>query len=140
MLHVFYEEINRFKFDKSKFKVIFGQMINTRNKKFGSITLVFCSDNNILNINRQFLQHNYLTDIITFNYNKMDLISGDLFIGIEQVKRNATIFNQDFNVELARVIIHGVLHLLGYDDKENADQLLMTQMENKYLIENGYLI
>ncbi len=84
--------------------------------KCGSINIIFCSDEYLLEINRKYLNHDFFTDIITFNYNSKFRISGDLFISIERVLENAKLFKTEFDTELKRVMIHGVLHLLGYED------------------------
>lgn len=101
------------------------------NKSISEITYIFCSDDYILNINRQYLNHNYYTDIITFNYNEGDVIGGDIFISVDTVKENAVEFgNGDFKNELQRVMIHGILHLCGFNDKTEAEQKVMTNKED----------
>jgi probable rRNA maturation factor len=107
--------------------------ISTEGKKLGDIAIIFCSDVYLLEVNRKFLSHDYYTDIITFDYAEHDLISGDIFISVDRVKENAVVFRTNFSVELNRIIIHGVLHLLGYKDKMKKDKLLMTQKEDFYL-------
>ncbi len=132
-LDVFYEDIKRFKFDKSQFRVWIGKLIAYESMIFGQINLIFCSNEYLLQLNKDYLQHNYPTDIITFNYNANRIVSGDLFISIPQVRLNASEYAQDFRVELSRVIFHGILHLVGYNDKQDEEQIVMTQMEDKYL-------
>ena len=85
-------------------------------KKLGAISIIFCSDKYLLDINKKYLNHEYFTDIITFDYCEGDLISGDLFISIDSVKDNSDYYKSCFEDELNRVIVHGVLHLIGYDD------------------------
>jgi rRNA maturation RNase YbeY len=109
------------------------QLIETENKKAGDISVIFCSDKYLLEINKNHLNHDYYTDIITFNYVEENLISGDLFISIERVRENAGKFDVTFHQELYRVILHGILHLVGYDDKTFEDQTLMREKENFYL-------
>jgi probable rRNA maturation factor len=99
----------------------------------GDISLVFCKDDYLLSINQSYLNHDYFTDIITFDYSSNKLISGDLLISVERVLENAKLNNTEFNIELCRVIYHGVLHLCGYKDKSKNDQILMTNKENFYL-------
>lgn len=99
----------------------------------GDISVIFCSDEYLLEMNRQHLDHDYYTDIITFDYSIENVVSGDLFISIDRVKDNASSFNMRFNHELLRVIVHGVLHLLGYKDKSEEDITLMRSKENFYL-------
>ncbi|MDR0538228.1 MAG: rRNA maturation RNase YbeY [Tannerellaceae bacterium] len=97
-------------------------------KKIGEITYIFCSENKILEINNQYLGHDYYTDIITFDYTKEDIISGDIFISPNTVKSNAEELSTSYNEELHRVIIHGILHLCGINDKE--DRAGMENHEN----------
>jgi rRNA maturation RNase YbeY len=82
----------------------------------GDINIIFCSDEYLLEINRNYLKHDYYTDIITFNYNENTSLNGDLFISIDRVKDNSIITNFEFHTELSRVIIHGILHLGGHED------------------------
>jgi probable rRNA maturation factor len=102
-------------------------------KKAGDIAFIFCSDEKILEINNQYLKHDYYTDIITFDYSENDTISGDLFISLDTVKSNADQFGADYNTELNRIIIHGVLHLCGINDKAPGEREHMTECENKAL-------
>lgn len=102
-------------------------------RKIGDINIIFCSDNYILDVNMKYLQHDYFTDIITFDYCEGDHLSGDLFISIDTVKDNAQFYGTEFSDELNRVIVHGVLHLVGYDDHTEPDQVLMREKENYYL-------
>ena len=99
----------------------------------GNINYIFCSDNYILDINRKYLNHDYFTDIITFNYCEGNIISGDIFISVDTVTTNAKEYKQLFKNELNRVIIHGVLHLLGYNDKSETELFEMRQKEDFYL-------
>lgn len=99
----------------------------------GDINVIFCSDNYILEMNQKYLQHDYFTDIITFDYCEGDKLSGDLFISIDSVRENAITYGEDFSRELSRVIVHGVLHLIGYDDHSPEDQKVMRQKEDYYL-------
>lgn len=111
-------------------------MIETENQKVGQVDIIFCSDEYLLEMNTKYLNHNYLTDIITFGFNEdPKKISGDLFISIERVEENAQAYNTTFDEELRRVIVHGVLHLIGYDDKEKSDKQKMTDKEDFYLSE-----
>lgn len=99
----------------------------------GIIQYVWCSDAFLLRINQEYLQHDDLTDIITFDYGEDVTVSGDIFISIERVKENAATFKTSFTNELHRVMIHGVLHLCGYKDKSAAEQREMTEKEDYYL-------
>jgi len=100
---------------------------------FESINFVFCTDADLLEKNKAYLNHDTLTDIITFDYSEKKIINGDIFISVERVKENAITFAVPFENELRRVMIHGVLHLLGYKDKSDIEQKEMTEKENYYL-------
>lgn len=102
-------------------------------KKLGNINIIFCSDNYILDVNVKYLGHDYFTDIITFDYCEKDILSGDLFISIDTVRDNAEFYKTEFNDELNRVIVHGLLHLIGYDDHTQEEQKIMREKENYYL-------
>lgn len=102
-------------------------------RRLGDIAVIFCSDNYILDVNMKYLQHDYFTDIITFDYCEGDRLSGDLFISIDSVRENASFYGTDFENELNRVIVHGVLHLIGYDDHTKKDIAEMRAKENYYL-------
>lgn len=103
------------------------------NKKVGDITYIFCSDERILEVNNEYLQHDYYTDIITFDYCEGDTISSDIFISLDTVKSNSEQYNTNYEEELHRVIIHGILHLCGINDKTPKDQEIMTEAENTAL-------
>ena len=102
-------------------------------KKVGEIAYIFCSDEKILEVNRQYLQHDYYTDIITFDYCEGNRLSGDLFISLETVKTNSEQFNTPYEEELHRTIIHGILHLCGINDKGPGEREIMEAAENKAL-------
>ena len=102
-------------------------------RRIGNISIIFCSDNYVLDINQKYLQHDYFTDIITFDYCAGDRLSGDLFISVDSVRENSVEFGTEFKDELNRVIIHGLLHLVGYDDHTEKDIKLMRSKENYYL-------
>ncbi|WP_297623796.1 rRNA maturation RNase YbeY [uncultured Rikenella sp.] len=99
----------------------------------GDIHVIFCSDAYLLEMNRRYLQHDYYTDIITFDYTADSVLSGDLFISVDTVRANAEQFGVVFHVELLRVIIHGIMHLTGYKDKTETDAAKMRERENHYL-------
>ena len=105
----------------------------TYNKKVGEVAYIFCSDEKILEVNRQYLEHDYYTDIITFDYTEGNRISGDLFISLDTVRTNAEQFGQPYERELYRVIIHGILHLCGINDKGPGERELMEAAENRAL-------
>lgn len=103
------------------------------NKKVGTIGYLFCDDEKILEVNKQYLQHDYYTDIITFDYNEGDTLFGDIYISLDTVRTNAQEFGVSYEEELYRVIIHGVLHLCGINDKTPEEQKVMTECENQAL-------
>jgi rRNA maturation RNase YbeY len=103
------------------------------NKRVGDIAYIFCNDEKILEVNNQYLSHNFYTDIITFDYSDNKTISGDIFISLDTVSSNASEFETDFKNELYRVIIHGILHLCGIKDKTDEEQTGMTKYEDYYL-------
>lgn len=102
-------------------------------KKLGNINIIFCSDNYILDVNVKYLGHDYFTDIITFDYCEKNILSGDLFISIDTVRDNAEFYKTEFKDELNRVIVHGLLHLIGYDDHTPEEQKIMREKENYYM-------
>ncbi len=105
----------------------------TYGKKVGEIAYIFCDDEKILEVNREYLQHDYYTDIITFDYCEGDTISGDLFISLDTVKSNSELVGATYEQELFRVIIHGILHLCGINDKGPGEREIMEACENKAL-------
>lgn len=105
----------------------------TYEKRIGEIAYIFCSDEKILEVNRQYLQHDYYTDIITFDYCEGNRLSGDLFISLDTVKTNAEQFHTTYEEELHRTIIHGILHLCGINDKGLGEREIMEAAENKAL-------
>ena len=102
-------------------------------KQTGDISYLFCTDDKILEVNRQYLQHDFYTDIITFDYTEGDRISGDIFISLDTVLSNSIQYNADFEEELYRVIIHGILHLCGLNDKSETEQQQMKAAEEEAL-------
>ena len=97
------------------------------------ISFIFCSDDYLLDLNRNFLSHDYYTDVITFDNSEQFSFSGDIFISLDRVRENALVFNQTFIDELHRVMIHGILHLVGYDDISDLEQSIMRDKEDYYL-------
>lgn len=102
-------------------------------RRIGEISVIFCSDPYILSVNQKYLQHDYYTDIITFDYCEVDRLSGDLFISIDTVRENSAEYGTEFEDELNRVIVHGILHLIGYDDHTPEDVAEMRKKEDYYL-------
>ena len=105
----------------------------TYGKKVGDVNYIFCNDERILEVNREYLQHDYYTDIITFDYTEGNTISGDLFISLDTMKTNSEQFATEYDEELHRTIIHGILHLCGINDKGPGEREIMEAAENKAL-------
>jgi rRNA maturation RNase YbeY len=121
------------KIDTGKVRKLVEEIVYREDKKLGEIEIVFLKDQEILKINKKFLQHDYFTDVIAFSYNRKSKISGDLCIGIDSVSRNAVKYKTIFKNELIRVIIHGLLHLIGYNDKDTESKNEMKKREDFYL-------
>ena len=119
--------------EASNVKKWIAEVVNRRGKRVGNISYLFCDDEYMLGVNRQYLDHDTYTDIITFDYVVAGLISGDIFISVDRVVENAQQFGVEFERELHRVIIHGVLHLLGQGDKTDDDAHEMRRQEEEAL-------
>ena len=119
--------------EKRKSKKWIKDIINSRGFQLGNLNIVFSSKAHLLKFNQEYLNHNYHTDVITFDYSTEKVISGDIFIGVEKVLENSKTLGESFHVELNRVIIHGVLHLLGYDDNIDSKRRIMRKMEDEAL-------
>ena len=112
--------------------------------KVGELTYIFCNDTYLLDINIKFLNHDFLTDIITFDYSDGNIVSGDLFISLERVKENCLLYSCSYDDELLRVMIHGTLHLLNFNDSNSDEKIFMRRLEEECIkiyrdIENGYI-
>jgi probable rRNA maturation factor len=127
------EELNFSVGEEKKIKDWIQKVLRKEKKACGPLFYFFCTDEHLLNINKEFLNHKTYTDIITFDYTEGDAISGEIFISIDRVKENAKKFKEPFSRELARIIIHGVLHLCGYGDKKPADKKIMRKKEDEAL-------
>lgn len=127
------EDIEMPKINKVEIRNWVKQVAENHGKTVGPISYIFCNDAKILEVNQQYLKHDYYTDIITFDYTEGNRLSGDLFISLDTVKSNAEQFNQPYDTELHRVIIHGVLHLCGINDKGPGEREIMEAEENKAL-------
>ncbi len=122
-------------FNPEFFSLWISGVVKDYNKKPGSLSYIFCSDEYLLKMNKEHLNHDYYTDIITFNYNDGNVVSGDMFISYERVIDNAESFgNKSVYDELCRVMVHGVLHLLGFNDKSEKEEMEMREEETKNLI------
>lgn len=103
------------------------------NKSIGDVNYIFCDDDKIIEVNRKFLDHDFYTDIITFDYSEDNIISGDIFISLDTVLSNSQKYNTEYKEELMRVIIHGILHLCGIDDRTDNEELEMRKAEENAL-------
>jgi probable rRNA maturation factor len=117
--------------NEESFTLWIEEVILSEGKELGELTYIFCDDEYLLEINQQYLDHDDLTDIISFDYTEGDVISGDIFISTERVTDNAKDLNVSFEEELKRVVIHGVLHYCGYKDKSESDAALMRSKEDE---------
>lgn len=108
-------------------------VVKSEHKTISSLTYIFCSDDYLLDINIKYLGHDYYTDIITFPYKEVSDLESDMYISIDRVKENAEEYNEIFETELRRVMVHGLLHLLGYGDKTDIEIQTMRQKEEEYL-------
>ena len=119
---------------KDKLRLLLKEVCKQENAQLSFINCVFCSDEYLLQINKKHLKHNFLTDIITFDFSeKKDQIEGDLYISVDRVKENAKKYGDTFKTETIRVVLHGLLHLIGYKDKSEKEKKRMRVLENKYV-------
>ncbi|HNY62646.1 MAG TPA: rRNA maturation RNase YbeY [Bacteroidales bacterium] len=130
----FYSETDFNLINKQTYKNWLKSIIEKNNKRVGEINYIFCDDPYLLEINQKYLNHDYFTDIITFDYSEGKKIHGDIYISIDRVRENATLFNQTFDNELLRVLSHGVLHLCGFDDQNQEDKIQMTNQEDEAIL------
>lgn len=133
-IHFFNEELNFVLPHKRKTREWVSEIIHRENKLTGAINFIFCTDKYLHNLNLQFLNHDTLTDIITFDQSQnKSMISGDIFISLERVRENARTYKSGFTSELSRVMCHGILHLIGYDDKTTKESKAIRSKEDYYL-------
>lgn len=132
MIHYFFENIEEIQLPENTTEWV-EQLIQTEGKKTGEINYIFCDDEYLLKINQDFLNHDYYTDIITFDYVKGKTISGDIFVSLTRISDNATTLSDNFEKELVRVLAHGVLHLCGYKDKSDDEAKKMREKEDFYI-------
>ena len=133
-IHFFYEDVDFHFITIRKTKAWIKNVFKEENKRLGELNYIFCSDEFLASINLQYLHHNTLTDIVTFDTSQdARVIEGEIFISIDRVKENALNFKASFEDELHRVMVHGVLHLVGYSDKTSQQKRIMRKKEDAYL-------
>ncbi|OCA71073.1 rRNA maturation RNase YbeY [Chryseobacterium contaminans] len=131
MIQFFYENLPESV--DTDYKQWLEDLILSEGKKLGEINYIFCDDEYLLKINQDYLQHDYYTDIITFDYVKGKTISAEIFVSLQRISDNASTLSRDYEDELRRVLAHGVLHLIGYKDKTEEEEKEMRRMEDLYL-------
>ena len=129
MVNLFYEDTEILDLRPEFFVSWLSELCDMEDRVLGDLTVVFCSDNYLLDMNVKHLNHDYYTDIITFDYCEDRVVSGDLFVSVDRVRENAGLLGEMFHVELNRVVAHGVLHLIGYGDKTKEQAGVMREKE-----------
>jgi len=132
-IKIFYDETNYRLNVWRKVRKIVTRIITGENKIPGNLNFIITTDKILRKLNVQFLEHDYNTDVIAFNYNEGDIINGEIYLSIETIKRNAINYNVSLRNEVLRVMIHGILHLIGYGDKREEERWEMRRMEDKWL-------
>lgn len=132
MIEYFFEDIDQIQIE-STIKEWLIQLIKSEGFKVGQVNYIFCNDEYLLKVNRDFLNHNYYTDVITFDYVKGKTVSGDIFVSLPRISENAEQLGSSFVTELKRVLAHGILHLCGYKDKTTQEAAEMRNKEEFYL-------
>lgn len=130
MIEFFYEDAFRLE-NEIRYIQWIGKVLESEGYDLGDLNYIFCDDNYLLEINKKYLDHDTLTDIITFDYTDNKVLSGDIFISIERVRENAAMLDVDVKNELLRVMAHGLLHLMGFNDKNESDIVLMRKKEEE---------
>ena len=130
----FIEDVDNINISRNNVKKWLKECINSFKKKVGEINYIFCSDEYLRNINVEYLKHDYFTDIITFNYSENDTLNSDIYISTERVFENSIEFKVDYYMELHRVMVHGILHLVGLNDETKDQKLNMRNTEDEMLL------
>ena len=132
---IFYDGIKYRLRNSRKILKFIEKVIGEYRKPYGNLSFIFMSDNELIKINREFLKHNFLTDVIAFDYESGDLVDGEIYLSIETIKRNANNYKVSLNDEVLRVMIHGTLHICGFKDATTEEKERMREMENRWLME-----
>ena len=132
-IRIFYEEVGFRLKDWKNIKKIIEEVISKEKKVSGDLNFIFTNDKHLVDINRKFLNRNYFTDVISFDYSSGKIISGEVYISTETVKNNSINYKVSYREEIFRVLIHGVLHLCGYDDKSETEVRRMRRMEDYWI-------
>ena len=132
-IKVFYDGIGFRQKGIRKLRTLIGKILEREEYHPGNINIIITSDDSLIEINREFLEHDYYTDVITFQYNEGKEINGEVYISIETVRANALNYKVSLSTEMLRVIIHGILHMAGYDDKTKEEKARMREMENYWI-------
>jgi len=131
---IFFFETNFELFQKAQIKIWLRKIAERENKRIKELNIVFYNDEQLLDFNKKYLNHDTYTDIITFDDSKKNILKGDVLISVERVKKNAETYHCTFEEELRRVMAHGLLHLCGYNDKDEDEKMLMNQKEEEALV------
>ena len=132
-IRIYFEEVTKHALPKRKMHDFIFDILAMENSNCGTINFIFCNDSYLLKINHEFLNHDFYTDIITFDYSENKIISGDLFLSLDRIKENAILYKISLMEEILRVMVHGILHMVGYNDKTRNERKMMKEKENFYL-------
>jgi rRNA maturation RNase YbeY len=132
-IRIFYDEVKFRMKDWKKIVEVVKKIIKNENKKPGNINFVITNDKTLKKINTKFLNHEYYTDVITFDYNERNILNGEIYISLDAVRRNSNNYKVSLSSEMLRVMFHGIIHLCGYDDKTNNEKIIMKQMEEMWM-------
>ncbi len=134
-ISIYYRDV-KFRLGKTKdIKQWIGEVIRAEGKRPGDLSFIFVGDSEILEINREFLEHDYYTDVIAFDYHSGDIVDGEIYLSIDTIRKNALIYSKRLKDEVLRVMVHGTLHLTGYSDNDHRQKSIMSRAEDKYLEE-----
>ena len=133
-IKIFYDEVKFRLSGSKKILQLIEKVIGAYRKPRGNLSFIFMNDESLIRINREFLKHNYFTDVIAFNYGKADFLDGEIYLSIETIKKNAINYKVSLKEEVLRVMIHGTLHLCGFNDGNDEEKREMTSLENWWIL------